>query len=132
KPAGKPNPPPGTGPGKIAPAPAPSAELLALRKEQIPQDVLTAAGLGDPKKVPELVGLLGVPKPMHREPLLSVASSPDGRWPAAGSFDKSIILHDAETGVAKRTLLGHTAGVFAVAFTKDSKTLVSASIDGTI
>lgn len=115
------------------PVPAPAAELVALRKDQIPADILTAAGYDNAKKTPDgLVGILGIPKPMHRDALLGVAFSPNGRWLASASFDGTIILSDPETGVAKRTLLGHTAGVFAVAFTKDNKTLVSASIDGTI
>ena len=48
------------------------------------------------------------------------------------SYDKTIQLWDAVTGVHWQTLKGHSNHVIAVAFSPDSKTLASASGDKTI
>jgi WD40 repeat protein len=66
----------------------------------------------------------------HKEAVLSVAVSPDGKLLATGSQDGSIKLWDLETkkelGV---TVEGHRHGVRALAFDSESKTLLSGGDD---
>ncbi len=63
-----------------------------------------------------------------------LAFSPDGKILAAGSFDGTIAILDAATGVQQRSLTGHTAIVVsrAVQFSPDGKTLATGSFDGTV
>jgi formylglycine-generating enzyme required for sulfatase activity/WD40 repeat protein/serine/threonine protein kinase len=116
----------------LNPGPAPSAVLEALRRDQISPEALKMAGGGDPNNAPaSLVAVLGEPMPVHTAPA-SLAFSPDGRWLASASLDAIILLREAATGDVRRVLRGHTNGVGYVAFTPDSQTLVTGSIDGTI
>ena len=46
----------------------------------------------------------------------SVAWSPDWKMVASGSFDKSVIVWDVETGEALKTLTGHRNAVHCVAW----------------
>jgi WD40 repeat protein len=63
----------------------------------------------------------------------SVMFSPDGRHVAfgAGAFGEVKLL-DAATGQVRTTFLGHAAPAFALAFSADGQTLVSAGEDGTV
>lgn len=65
----------------------------------------------------------------HREPVYAVAYSPDGRWLASGSFDKTVRLWDRATGRTARTLTDHAHLVLAVAFSPDSTQLASGGLD---
>ena len=76
--------------------------------------------------------MLGEAQPIHSQAVMGLAYSPDGRWLASGSVDKTIMLRDTSTGRVKRILDGHTGPVSAVGFSKDSRTLVSASHDGSL
>jgi WD40 repeat protein len=49
-----------------------------------------------------------------------------------GSGDKTVRLWDAVTGAALQTLEGHSGGVISVAFSPDSKWVVSGSGDKTM
>lgn len=110
-----------------------STALEALRRDQIPPEALALAGDGDPSKAPaSLVGVLGKVIPIHYKPVLGLAYSPDGRWLASGSEDKTIVLRDVITGDVIRTLTGHTEAVFGLAFSKNSRTLLSAGFDDTL
>ncbi len=60
-----------------------------------------------------------------------MAFSPDGKT-LASLDDYTIWLWDAATGVYQQTLKGHRLVISVVAFSPDSKTLVSASYDRTI
>ncbi|HEX4611806.1 MAG TPA: protein kinase, partial [Urbifossiella sp.] len=121
----------GIPPGSTVPAPA--KELVALRRESLPAAVLAYAGGGYPERAPaSLVGALGEAGPIQTDAVLSLAYSPDGRWLASASRDKSIHLRDAASGQVKRVLAGHIGPVQAVAFAKDGKSLVSAGLDGTV
>ncbi len=103
-----------------------------MLRSQIDPEALKLAGAGDPNKAPaSLVAVLGEAQPIHFQAVMALAYSPDGRWLASGSADKTIMLRDAASGEVKRTLKGHTGAVTAVVFSKDSKSLVSSSHDGT-
>ncbi|GET40879.1 serine/threonine-protein kinase [Microseira wollei] len=63
----------------------------------------------------------------------TIAISPDSQTLASfGFYDGTIELWNLQTGQLKTTLKSHFRGVSAIAFTPDSKTLVSSSSDGTI
>jgi WD40 repeat protein len=61
--------------------------------------------------------------------LFCVAYSPDGRYLAAGGADSRVQLWNARTGQLVHTLRGHTQPIHAVAFSQDSKRLVSTGLD---
>ena len=67
----------------------------------------------------------------HSSDVSSVAWSPDGRWLATGSWDKTAKVWDAETGKELLTLSGHKAAVFSVAWSPDGKRLATGSMDKT-
>jgi general transcriptional corepressor TUP1 len=65
----------------------------------------------------------------------TVAISPDGRYVAAGSLDKSVRVWDSSTGHLLERLDGpdgHKDSVYSVAFSPDGRNLVSGSLDKTI
>jgi WD40 repeat protein/serine/threonine protein kinase len=67
----------------------------------------------------------------HRDAVRDVAFSPDGKLIASASWDKTIIVWDAETGkVVLPPLIGHTDGVTSMAFSPDGTLLASSSQDG--
>ena len=61
----------------------------------------------------------------------AVALSPSGKWLAAGTEDGAIEIWDAATGEKRATLRGHGAGVTAVGFSRDEKSLASGGVDRT-
>lgn len=65
----------------------------------------------------------------------TVAISPDNRFVAAGSLDKSVRIWDTTTGLlVERTEgeQGHKDSVYSVAFSPNGNSLVSGSLDKTI
>lgn len=68
----------------------------------------------------------------HSGEIDAIAFTPDGRWLATGSEDKTIRIWDVSTGRTLRTLIGHTALIWSLAFSPDAKRLASASQDGTL
>eukprot|EP00887_Chlorella_sp_A99_P001715 scaffold8.g1715.t1 len=61
-----------------------------------------------------------------------VTFSPDGRWIASASFDKSVKLWDGVKGAFVATLRGHVGPVYQVAWSADSRLFVSGSKDSTL
>jgi WD40 repeat protein len=62
----------------------------------------------------------------------SVAFSPDGKQVVSGSYDSTVRLWDAVTGVSLQTLEGHSDYVNSVAFSPDGQQLASRSDDKTV
>ena len=67
----------------------------------------------------------------HTSFVISVSFSPDGKYIASGSWDKTIKLWNVKLGNCIKTLEGHTNIVNSVAFSHDGKILASISSDGT-
>ncbi|KAJ3213429.1 WD repeat-containing protein 5 [Dinochytrium kinnereticum] len=68
----------------------------------------------------------------HKKSISSVKFSPDGRWLATASADKTIRLYHAADARYERTFKGHTQGISDVAWSSDSQYLCSGSDDKTI
>lgn len=65
----------------------------------------------------------------------TVAISPDNRFVAAGSLDKSVRVWDTTSGYLVERLegdVGHKDSVYSVAFAPNGRDLVSGSLDKTI
>jgi WD40 repeat protein len=68
----------------------------------------------------------------HLGPVNTVAFSPDDKWLASGSDDKTVMVWDTATGMRVYVLQGHKASVTSVAFSPDARLLASASKDKTV
>jgi len=68
----------------------------------------------------------------HQKVVNHVAFSPDGRWFASASFDRSIRLWDGRTGRYVHAFRGHVGDVYQIAWSADSRMLISASKDSTV
>jgi hypothetical protein len=65
----------------------------------------------------------------HTATVRCVAYSPEGKLPASGGEDSLVIIHDAEP-MRERARLQHTNWVWGMAFSPDSRQLVTAQGDG--
>jgi WD40 repeat protein len=108
-------------PAELARRPSPAD---ALKREAIPEELLAKAGGGDARRAP--VELVGVLHP-HEAGVCGVAISPDGKWLASASLDKTVKLWDLATGRLRHTLTGHDIVAYSVAFSPDSRLLASCS-----
>ena len=64
--------------------------------------------------------------------MIDVRFSPDARLLASASFDKSVRLWDGRTGRFVAVLRGHVQKVYQLAWSADSRLLVSGSSDSTL
>ena len=55
----------------------------------------------------------------HDDWVLVAEFSPDGRWLATAGMDTGPLIWDVATGALRRTLEGHTSGVYGVALSSD-------------
>jgi eukaryotic-like serine/threonine-protein kinase len=104
--------------------------LIALGGTGIPRDGLLQPGEAtvlDARNGKEVHRLNG-----HQLPVAGVAFSPDGRWLATASWDRTACLWNLENGQVIHTLRGHTNYVVAVAFSPDGQRVVTASFDHTL
>lgn len=65
----------------------------------------------------------------HSNHITAVAWSPDGKYIASASYDKTVLIWNAINGQQFLTYQGHSARVNTIAWSPDSKYLVSASDD---
>ena len=68
----------------------------------------------------------------HQQLINDVKFSPNGLLIASASFDKSIKLWDGNTGKFIAVLRGHVQRVYSIAWSADSRLLVSGSADSTL
>ncbi len=72
------------------------------------------------------------PLEAQSSPANAVAFSPDGRWAAFASADKSVVIWGVAENRELRRCIGHTASVWCVAFSPDGSRLLSGGKDGTV
>jgi WD40 repeat protein len=68
----------------------------------------------------------------HSNIVTCVMCSSDGTMIASGSYDKTVRVWCATTGMLIATLVGHNRSVTCVAFSSDSSVIASGSIDRTV
>ncbi len=68
----------------------------------------------------------------HQGSVKSIAFSPDGKYMASGSQDKTVKIWSLELKKELTTLKGHKKAVISVSFSYDGKYLASGSDDGMI
>lgn len=68
----------------------------------------------------------------HTAAVVSTCFSPDGKYILSSSYDKTIILWDANSGIRIRTFKGHKGFLLKAVFSPDGKRIASASYDKTI
>lgn len=78
-------------------------------------------------QAPELVIQIG-----HSQSINAVAFTPDSRYIATASDDRTVKMWHVATGLEMRTFSGHRGAVKSVCFSPDGKYMVSASEDKTV
>lgn len=68
----------------------------------------------------------------HTGPVIQICFSPDGNWIASASFDKTLRVWHAHSGMCWAVLRGHVLPVYCVCWSPDGKWISTASKDSTI
>ncbi|GFY92218.1 WD-40 repeat family protein [Actinidia rufa] len=68
----------------------------------------------------------------HQQLVNHVYFSPDGKWVASASFDKSVKLWNGITGKFVAAFRGHVGPVYQISWSADSRLLLSGSKDSTL
>jgi eukaryotic-like serine/threonine-protein kinase len=68
----------------------------------------------------------------HSGPIYGVSFSPDGRYVAAASQDRTASVWEVSSGRQRFKLLGHTNEINCIAYSPDGKTLATGSEDGSV
>ncbi len=113
-------------------SPAPASSQAASGLPASPQAILVVQALptGEPPAAaqkPDRAFENG-----HLSAVTALTFSPDGRWIASGSQDRTVRIWETATGRQQRVLKGHTSPVTALAFSPDGQRLASSSEDGTV
>ena len=101
-------------------------------------DVVRELRLGSPIQPGSLIQTLpdntGEIDPLEAQssPANALAFSPDGRFAAIASADKTVRIWDIDGARELRRCIGHTASVWAVAFSPDSTRILSGSKDNSV
>ncbi len=104
-----------------------------------PDGTLLAVGSGEPSRTGEIsvwsvangqrVRTLERP---HRDCVLSLVFSRDGRWLASGSADRAARLWSLADGKMLRSMEGHSGHVLTVAFRDDDRVLLTGGAEGAL
>jgi WD40 repeat protein len=89
---------------------------------------------GSPGKSATIMGLLpkGKNAEAHRDVILDLVFSPDGKTLATCSYDTQVKLWDAATGKPLHTLKDHSDSVYGLAFHPQGKMLATCAADRTV
>jgi WD40 repeat protein len=111
----------------------------ALRRQDIPEELLEQVVRDAQGDLPELVAILGADKLLGKDApagqQLALAISPDGKTLAAAGPDRVVRLWDLATGKVRLELTdprARAAGLCSMAFSPDGKVLATGHSQGTI
>jgi len=68
----------------------------------------------------------------HQGAVSSISFSPNGRWLASGSWDKTVRIWNVSTGKEVQTLRPDARAIYSVTFDPHSRWLAAGSEDGAI
>ncbi len=135
-------------PEPLVPGQVPAPEVLArqpaaadaLRRQDIPQDVLDQSVRDAKGDLPDLVAVLGSPRPPGKDdppgPSATLAISPDGKTLAAAGRDRVVRLWELATGKVRLELTDHqrpgVSHLCKPAFSPDGKLLATGDSQGTL
>jgi WD40 repeat protein/tRNA A-37 threonylcarbamoyl transferase component Bud32 len=107
--------------------------LDKLRREDIPEYELKAAGDGDAEKAPPgLVAVLGHSRLKRWSGVAMLAYRPDGKRLASIGGDGLVVVWDAESGKQQLTLRAQGGSYLAVAYSRDGKRLAATGPGSTV
>src|SRR6266566_2741161 len=107
--------------------------MIAVSLESCAQ-ALSSSSTPTPTPTPHRPGSIFYTYRGHTDRILTVAWSPNGKYIASGSLDKTVQVWATNPGEHFQPYIyrGHTAGVQTVAWSPDSNRVVSGAIDKTV